>query len=71
MCYTIDFETSKDDEQARFILHEYSLESVDLQSQIQLIIKDIQESSSESELFSMLHRQERFSYINLPQHYRE
>jgi len=71
LSYTIGFGTIKDDEQAKFILHKYSLGFVDLQSQIQLIIEGIQESSSESGLFPMLQRQGTFQPIDLPQKYRE
>ena len=53
------------------ILHEYSLKTVDLQSQIQLIIDGIQEPSYESDIFSMLERQRTIQYIDFPQYYRE
>ena len=71
MSYTIGFGTIKDDEQATLILHKYSLESVDLQSQIQRIIDGIQEPSYESGLFPMLQSQGIVQYIDLPQYYRE
>lgn len=71
MSYIIGFGTIKDDEQATFILHKYSLESVDLQSQIQRSIDGIWEPSYESELFPMLERQGTVQYIDLPQYYRE
>ena len=71
LSYTFGFGTVKDDKLAMSILHEYSLESVDLQSQIQLILDGIQEPSYESGIFSMLERQGTIQYIDFPQYYRE
>ena len=71
LSYTIGFGTIKDDGQASFILHKHSLESVDLQSQIQRIIDGIQEYLYESGLFPMLERKGTVQYIDLPQYYRQ
>ena len=71
LSHTIGFGTIKDDREAILILHKHSLGHVELQSQIQLINDNIQESLNKDHLSPVLQHRRFLQFLDFPQYYRE